>query len=158
LEAGIHSKPRDVEHSSAQTVSPYGLTVQGANIGKPSEMDPEMQKLPIAKPRLPRAAQKDSGRSERHHELMQLGHETSLQPSMGPKTPGFGGYTPMQQTPKNLGLYWTLGHIRKLCPTLRQPFSWNILRKIVMLCTSHYVTEHWHQSKRTKFTEVFAEY
>ena len=48
-EAGIPSKPWDIEHSTSQTAESSDLTVQEAVTGIPSQLDHMVQKLPVAK-------------------------------------------------------------------------------------------------------------
>jgi hypothetical protein len=101
--AGIPSKPRDVEHSKTQTAGPSGLKVQGVFTGKLAEEDTMIQKLPTAKPKLFGAARRKrkkawAGQSGNGNST-QPGHETSPQPSMGPKRPRSGESHSHRATP-----------------------------------------------------------
>ena len=85
---GSPSKPRDAEYSVTPNAGPSGLTEQGASIGKLAEEETTIQKLPPAKTKLSRAAKRKlkakAGQSG-IGSLIQPGHETSPQPSTGPK-------------------------------------------------------------------------
>ena len=89
------SKPRDTEHLITPEARPSGLTKQGASIGKPAEDDIKVQQLPTARTKLSGAARRKLRKAKEGQSgtgsLRQPGHETSPQPSMGPKRPRSGG-------------------------------------------------------------------
>jgi hypothetical protein len=118
--AGIPSKPRDneqptqIKNSSLVAHSPKqdtlhkarssGLSVQEAMTSKSAEVDPKVQKLPTAKPRLSVAARRKfkkawAGQSGTRGSV-QPGTETLPLISMGRKRPRSEGHTPKEQPPK----------------------------------------------------------
>jgi hypothetical protein len=96
--AGSSSKRRGTEHSITPETGPPGLTEQGASIGKPAEEDITAEQLPIAKIKLSGAARRILRKARAGQNgtggLTQPGHETSRQPSRGPKQHRSGGHTP----------------------------------------------------------------
>jgi hypothetical protein len=88
---GTHSKPTDVESPTKPTAKPSGLTEQGASTDKPAVAHIMFQKLPIAKSKLsgaaPRKLKKVWAGQSGTRSLIQLRHENSPQPSIGPKGP-----------------------------------------------------------------------
>jgi hypothetical protein len=87
--AGSCSKPRDTENMTKPEAGPSDLTEQGISKGKPAEEDNKVQQLPTVKPKLSGATRRKlrmgkDGQSGTGS-LKQPGHETSPQPSMGPK-------------------------------------------------------------------------
>jgi hypothetical protein len=87
--AGSSSKPGDTEHMTKPEAGPTDLTEQGTSRGKTAEEDNKVQKLPTVKPKLSGATRRKLRKAKKEQSgtgsLKQLGHETSPQPSMGPK-------------------------------------------------------------------------
>ena len=102
--AGSSSKSRDTEHITKPEVGPSDLTEQGTSRGKPAEEDNKVQQLPTVKPKLSGATRKKLMKAKDGQSgtgsLKQSGHETSPQPSMGPKRPRSVGHTPTEKSPK----------------------------------------------------------
>lgn len=59
-------KPWDVGCSTSQTAESSGFTLQGAITGKLTEVDPTVQKFPIAKPTISGAGKRNSERKGRY--------------------------------------------------------------------------------------------
>jgi hypothetical protein len=105
--AGTPSKPRDVEHQISKTAKQSHSNVQGTITGKPAEMDPMVQKLPTAEPKLSGSdtmkLKRDLTGQSGNRSLMQLGYETSPKLSTVSNKPHIWGITlPQSNLPKNL--------------------------------------------------------